>query len=79
MRADVAELAMLYGNPRPVRDVPAVALLSLRRIDGIVVVEIEAPGGRSERFRVTDAADPRLEALRPIDRRRVALMLGGAG
>jgi hypothetical protein len=75
MRADVAALAALYGSPRPVRDVPAVALLGLRAIDGRVFATIEAPGGLSERIEVDDAADPRLAGLRDIDRRRVALAL----
>lgn len=75
MRADVAALAALYGNPRPVRDVPAVALLGLRAIDGRVFVQIEAPGGLSERIEVDDAADPRLAGLRDVDRRRVAAAL----
>lgn len=78
-RADVAQLAMLYGRPRPVRDVPAAALLSLRLIDGRVEVEVESPGGRAERFRVERADDPRLAGLRDVDRRRIALALGGAG
>lgn len=77
MRGDVAALAALYGSPRPVRDVPAVALLGLRAIDGRVFVEIEAPGGRSERLAVSDAADPRLAGLRDVDRQRVALALLG--
>lgn len=75
MRADVAALAALYGNPRPVRDVPAVALLALRAIDGRVFVQVEAPGGLSERIEVDDAADPRLAGLRDVDRQRVALAL----
>lgn len=71
----VALLAALYGNPRPVRDAPARALLGLRALDGRAFVEIEAAGGASERFTVDDAADPRLAGLRDVDRQCVALAL----
>ena len=73
--AHVAALRMLYGSPRPVRAVPALALLGLRAIDGRVYVEVEAPGGLSERFTVSDAADPRLAGLRDVDRQHVAAAL----
>ena len=75
IRAHVAALAALYGNPRPVRDAPARALLGLRALDGRAFVEMEAPGGLSERIEVYDAEDPRLAGLRDVDRRRVAAAL----
>lgn len=71
----MALLAKLYARPQREVQAPAVAMLGLRRIDGRVEVEVEAPGGRAERFRVERADDARLAGLRDVDRRRVALAL----
>lgn len=83
MQASTAEqialLTRLYARPLREVQAPAAAMLALRRIDGRVEVEVEAPGGRADRFRVTDASDARLAGLRDVDRRRIALALGGAG
>lgn len=57
------------------RDVPALALLGLQRLNGRLWVTIEAPGGKSDRFEVDDAADRRLAGLRDVDRLRVASAL----
>lgn len=74
-RPDVAALAMLYASPRPVRDVPAAALLAIEPEGRAVRVIVEAPAGQRRLLTVEDASDARLSGLRPIDRRRVALML----
>ena len=79
MQASTAEqialLAKLYARPQREVQAPAVAMLGLRRIEGRVEVEVEAPGGRAGRFRVERADDPRLAGLRDVDRRRVAQAL----
>jgi hypothetical protein len=72
---EVAALALLYAPQRRQPEVPCAALLGLDFLDGGVEVTIEAEGGKSELLRVTVADDARLDALRPIDRRRVALAL----
>jgi hypothetical protein len=71
----IALLSALFARPQREVQAPAAAMLGLRRIDGRVEVEVEVAGGRSERFRVTDASDARLAGLRDVDRRRVALAL----
>lgn len=68
-------LATLYASPRRVRDVPAAALLAIEPDCRAVRVTVEAAGSQRQRYAITDPNDARLDALRPIDRQRVALML----
>jgi hypothetical protein len=80
MRAPTAEqvamLARLYASPKPTRAAPAAALLAIEPAGRAVRVTVERPGGAGHRFDVTQPSDARLESLRPIDRRRIALALG---
>lgn len=72
----LALLVALYGRPRPMRAAPAAALLAIEPAGRAVRVTVERPGGAGHRFDVTQPSDARLESLRPIDRRRIALALG---